>query len=80
MLDPQVSQFWQAAVLSGLMDAQTLNLCWNAIQPEKRDAAVHIDRRLARQAVQARALTLWQAQRLLAGRIYGVPGGSLRPP
>ena len=31
----------------------------------------HIDRRLARQAVQSRALTLWQAQQLIAGRTSG---------
>ena len=31
----------------------------------------HIDRRLARQAVQSQALTLWQAQQLLAGRTNG---------
>jgi serine/threonine-protein kinase len=71
MLDPQTSRFWQATLLSGLMDAQSLNACWNAIAPEKRDAPEHIDRRLARQAVEARALTLWQAQQLLAGRTRG---------
>jgi len=71
MLDPQASRFWQAAVLSDLMDAQRLNACWNAIPPEKRDAPEHLDRRLARQAVHAKALTLWQAQQLLAGRTSG---------
>ena len=71
MLDPQTSRFWQATILSGLMDAQALTACWNAIPPEKRDDPEHIDRRLARQAVQANALTLWQAQQLLAGRTSG---------
>ena len=71
MLDPQASRFWQAALLSGLMDSERLNACWNAIPHEKRDAPEHVDRRLARQAVQSRALTLWQAQQLLAGRIGG---------
>ena len=71
MLDPQTSRFWQATILSGLMDAQALTACWNRIPPEKRDEPEHIDRRLARQAVQANALTLWQAQQLLAGRTSG---------
>jgi len=71
MLDPQASRFWQAALRSGLTDAQSLNACWNAIPPEKRDAPEHLDRRLARQAVEASALTRWQAQQLLAGRTKG---------
>ena len=71
MLDPQASRFWQAALQSDLMNAQTLSACWNAIPPEKRDAPEHLDRRLARQAVHAKALTLWQAQQLLAGRTSG---------
>ena len=71
MLDPKESRFWQATILSGLMDAQGLTACWNAIPPGKRDDPQHIDRRLARQAVQARALTLWQAQQLMAGRTSG---------
>ncbi len=71
MLDPQSSRFWQATILSGLMDAQALTACWNRIPPEKRDEPEHIDRRLARQAVQANSLTLWQAQQLLAGRTSG---------
>ena len=71
MLDPQVSRFWQAALLSGLMDAQGLTACWDAIVPAKRDDPENIDRRLARQAVQLKALTLWQAQQLLAGRSSG---------
>ncbi len=71
MLDPKASRFWQATVLSGLMDAQGLTACWNTIPPAKREDPQHIDRRLARQAVQARALTLWQAQQLMAGRTSG---------
>ena len=71
MLDPQASRFWQAALLSGLVDAEGLSACWNAIPAGKREAPEHIDRRLARQAVQSRALTLWQAQQLLAGRTSG---------
>src|SRR3954453_8856668 len=71
MLEPKASRFWQGAVSSGLMDAGILTACWDAIPPEKRDAPEHIDRRLARQAVQSKALTLWQAQQLLAGRTSG---------
>jgi eukaryotic-like serine/threonine-protein kinase len=71
MLDPQTSRFWRSTLLSGLMDAEGLSACWEAITPAKRDALEHIDRRLARQAVQANALTLWQAQQLLAGRTSG---------
>jgi eukaryotic-like serine/threonine-protein kinase len=71
MLDPQASRFWQSALLSGLMDARELAACWDAIPPEKRSAAEHIDRRLARQAVHLKSLTLWQAQQLLAGRTAG---------
>ncbi len=71
MLDPQASRFWQATLLSGLMDAQGLTACWEAIAVPKRDFPEHIDRRLARQAVQLKLLTLWQAQQLLAGRTAG---------
>lgn len=71
MLDPQVSRFWQGALLSGLMDAQGLAACWDAITPAKRDDPENIDRRLARQAIQLKSLTLWQAQQLLAGRTSG---------
>ena len=71
MLDPKESRFWQSTILSGLMDAQGLTACWNAIPPAKRDDPRHIDRRLARQAVQAKALTLWQAQQIIAGRTSG---------
>ena len=34
MLDPQASRFWQATLLSGLMDVEGLTTCWNAIPPE----------------------------------------------
>jgi len=71
MLDPQASRFWQATLHSGLMDVEGLTVCWNMIPPGKREAPEHIDRRLARQAVQSKALTLWQAQQLLAGRSSG---------
>ncbi|APW64162.1 serine/threonine-protein kinase [Paludisphaera borealis] len=71
MVDPQTSRFWQASLQSGLIDAQGLAACWGAIPEEKRDAREHLDRRLARQAVQLRLLTLWQAQQLLAGRSSG---------
>jgi serine/threonine protein kinase len=71
MLEPQASRFWQAAVFSGLMDVEGLDACWNAIPPGKRNDPEHIDRRLARQAVQSNSLTLWQAQQLLAGRTSG---------
>ena len=71
MLDPQTSRFWQAAILSGLMDAEGLAACWHARPLEKRDDPEHVDRRLARQTVQSNALTIWQAQQLLAGRTGG---------
>ncbi len=42
MLDPQASRFWQATLLSGLLDAQGLTACWDAIAPAKReDPAAH---------------------------------------
>ncbi|MDG3003520.1 serine/threonine-protein kinase [Paludisphaera mucosa] len=71
MLDPKTSRFWKAALQSGLLDAEALAACWDAISPEKRDDAEHLDRRLGRQAVYLQRLTLWQAQQLLAGRITG---------
>ena len=70
MVDPKASRFWQAGVQSGLIDADSLGACWDAIPEEKR-APDQVDRRLARQAVQAGLLTLWQAQQLLAGRSTG---------
>ena len=71
MVDPQASRFWLSALQSGLMDVPSLTACWEAISPEKREALEHLDRRLARQAVQQSHLTLWQAQQLLAGRTSG---------
>jgi len=71
MLDPKTSQFWRAAIQSGLLDAASLARCWEAIPTEKRDAPEHLDRRLGRQAVHLGLLTLWQAQQLLAGRVTG---------
>ena len=52
MFDQRASHFWQATIRSGLMDVESLTVCWNAIDPKKREDPEHIDRRLARQAVQ----------------------------
>jgi serine/threonine-protein kinase len=71
MVDPRASRFWLAALQSGLLETQALSACWEGIPPEKRNAPEHLDRRLARQAVQQGHLTLWQAQQLLAGRTSG---------
>ena len=71
MFDPRASQFWQATIRSGLLDVESLTACWDAIEPAKRDDPEHIDRRLARQAVESKLLTFWQAQQLLAGRTSG---------
>ena len=65
--DPIASPFWQAAILSGLVDAEGLSECLAAIAPEKRTPEA-FDRRLARQAILSGHLTLWQAQQLLLGR------------
>ncbi len=70
MVEPQESRFWKAALQSGLIDADNLQACWDAIVPEKR-VSDQIDRRLARQAVHAGMVTLWQAQQLLAGKSSG---------
>src|SRR4051794_24641440 len=70
MVDPQGSRFWQAALQSELVDAAALNACWETIPPDKR-IADQIDRRLARYAIHAGLLTLWQAQQLLSGRSSG---------
>jgi serine/threonine-protein kinase len=71
MLNPEQSRFWQAAIRSQLLDAESLKACWNAIPQAKRDAPEHLDRRLAQKALDARLLTLWQARHLLAGRTKG---------
>ena len=71
MADPRASRFWLASIQSGLLDVPSLTACWEGIPPDKRDVLEHLDRRLARQAVQQNLLTLWQAQQLLAGRTSG---------
>jgi eukaryotic-like serine/threonine-protein kinase len=71
MIDPQTTRFWQVARQSSLMDEAGLTACWESIPPDKRDVAEHLERRMARQAVQTKRLTLWQAQQLLAGRTSG---------
>ena len=71
MFDPRASNFWQSSIRSGLMDVEGLTACWEAIEPAKRDHPEHIERRLARRAVQLKRLTLWQAEQLLAGRSSG---------
>ena len=71
MYDPRASQFWQATIRSGLLDVEGLTACWDAIEPAKRDVPEHVDRRLARRAVESKLLTFWQAQQLLAGRTSG---------
>lgn len=70
MLEPSACRFWQLALQSGLVDATALQACWDAIPPDRR-VIEHIDRRLARQAVQSGLLTLWQAQQLMLGRTSG---------
>jgi serine/threonine-protein kinase len=67
MVDPRTSRFWREAEQNGLITAAGLEACGAAI-PEARRTADAIDRRLAREAVEARLLTLWQAQQVLAGR------------
>src|SRR4051794_28513114 len=70
MLEPSACRFWQVGLQSGLMDAQGLQACWDALPPDKRTPDA-VDRRLARTAVQTGKLTLWQAQQLVAGRSTG---------
>jgi len=70
MLEPKASRFWLATLQSGLASEDVLRPCWEAVVPEKR-VPEHIDRRLARQAVQAGVLTVWQAQQILSGRSTG---------
>lgn len=70
-VEPQTCRFWQAALQSGAIDAAALRACWEAIPDEKRSGEA-IDRRLARQAVGAGKLTLWQAQQILAGRGFAL--------
>ena len=61
MLDPRETQFWLAAIRSGLMDVEGLTACWEAIEPAKRDDPETAERRLARHAVRSSRLTHWQA-------------------
>ncbi len=70
MVDPQASRFWRGALQSGLIDAATLQTCWDAIAEEKRTADA-VDRRLARVAINAGHVTVWQVQQLLTGRVTG---------
>ncbi len=70
MVEPQVSRFWRAAEQSGLIGTDALRACWESLPEEKRTPEA-IDRRLARQAVNAGHLTIWQAQQLMAGRATG---------
>jgi hypothetical protein len=70
MVEPEACRFWQNALQSGLMDAKALGACRDAIPPEKRTDDA-IDRRMARRAIEAGQLTLWQAQQLLQGRVNG---------
>ena len=70
MLDHQASQFYRGALQAGLIDAASLDACWEAIPVDKRIAEA-IDRRLARQTITAGHLTLWQAQQILGGRTNG---------
>ncbi len=70
MVDPQATKFWRVALQSGLVDAEGLKACWEAL-PAGKQIADQLDRRLARQAIQAGLVTLWQAQQLLAGRFSG---------
>jgi serine/threonine protein kinase len=67
MVDPQASQFWRFALKSGLLTEAQLRACWEQIPEEKRTPDA-IDRRLARRAVDAGMITVWQAQQLLTGR------------
>ncbi|RUL87323.1 serine/threonine-protein kinase [Tautonia sociabilis] len=73
-IDPRTSRFWQETLRSGLLDEPTLRECWEAIPEGKREPEA-IDRRLARQAVTANHLTLWQAQQILAGRAMALKIG-----
>ena len=70
MLEPAASRFWHVALQSGLISAEDLQACWDALPVEKRTIDA-IDRRVARVAVSHEKLTLWQAQQLLAGKSSG---------
>ncbi len=70
MVDPQTSRFWRVALQSGLLDEPALQKCWDQLPEDKRTPDA-IDRRLARQAVNANLITIWQAQQLMTGRATG---------
>jgi len=71
MVDPDASRFWKAARRCDLIGDGDLQAWWQAIPPEKRTVD-RVDRYLARQAVDAGKLTIWQAQQLLNGRWQGL--------
>jgi serine/threonine-protein kinase len=75
MIDPRTSRFWRLALQSGLIGDRGLSDCWEALPEERRAAADQLDRRLARQAIQLKLITLWQAQQLLVGRCNGFQVG-----
>lgn len=70
-MEKHESQFWKAALGSGLVDTATLERGWAAIPVEKRTSEA-LDRRLAREVVQQGVLTLWQARQVLKGRARGL--------
>lgn len=73
-IDPKASRFWRAALRAGLIDVEGLDSCLAGI-----DLATcppdSFDRRLARRAVDAGMVTLWQAQQLVLGRWQGLKVG-----
>ena len=70
-IDPRSSRFWQESLRHGLLDDASLRSCWDAIPEAKREQSA-VDRRLARQAIMAGHLTLWQAQQVLNGRGFAL--------
>lgn len=66
MLECQQVRFWKMALQTGLVPEDRLRACWEAIPPEKRTPEA-ADRRLAKRAIDAKLLTVWQAQQLLLG-------------
>jgi serine/threonine protein kinase len=70
-MEPQNCRFWLAVTRCNLIDEETLRRFWESIPPEKRTLD-GVDRRMARAAVQAGKLTIWQAQQILAGRWMGL--------
>ena len=70
-IDPRTSRFWQESLRHGLLDDASLRSCWDAIPEAKREPRA-VDRRIARQAILAGHLTLWQAQQVLNGRGFAL--------